>query len=545
MLENGFDEAVQVADASESVTLIDDGANDTDILSMESEDTTPTVPSIASSRPSSPPTSPSAADVRRWRPRYHVMPVRGWMNDPCAPGYDSRKGVYSLGFQWNPYGYKWGNMSWGSATSRDLVTWNVSPSAAMEPTTELDSCGVFTGCLMPDIDNIQSSQDLPRVAFYTSAQQLPITYKQQYVRGSERLHMATSTDNGQSWKRPPDNIILPEPPTEFGPTVRSWRDPFVGAWPAIDRLLGVSESKSGLYGIIAGSIHERSPAVFLYRLDRDDFRRWEFIGNLVDIAVNFYPSPWSGDFGVNWEVANFVDLTNPKGLSYSLLITGVEGVQKHLGQRFERSEIISEHKQMWMCGTTDRDSAGRIRMQYQFGGILDHGSFYAANGFQDPMTGNFVTFGWIFEEDLSPELVARQGWSGCLSIPRVISIRVIENITKALKSDMDDISCIKSSEMDGVHTATVLSISPDPRLELLRVHKLHVSSPFETIWFEESMRRHWECKASWRVEDRNTIGMEISHDSGQYIIPCSTVRSNFLQTLQPIPPSCSHPSKRC
>ncbi|KAI1013710.1 hypothetical protein LB503_010577 [Fusarium chuoi] len=31
---------------------------------------------------------------RRWRPRYHLMPPTGWLNDPCAPGYDAAHDVY-------------------------------------------------------------------------------------------------------------------------------------------------------------------------------------------------------------------------------------------------------------------------------------------------------------------------------------------------------------------------------------------------------------------------------------------------------------------
>src|ERR1700753_547094 len=37
----------------------------------------------------------------RWRPIYHLQAPSGWMNDPCAPGYDPRTGLYHLFFQWN------------------------------------------------------------------------------------------------------------------------------------------------------------------------------------------------------------------------------------------------------------------------------------------------------------------------------------------------------------------------------------------------------------------------------------------------------------
>jgi len=48
------------------------------------------------------------------------------MNDPCAPGYDASTGLFHLMYQWNPYSHLWDNISWGAATSSDLVSWTYS-----------------------------------------------------------------------------------------------------------------------------------------------------------------------------------------------------------------------------------------------------------------------------------------------------------------------------------------------------------------------------------------------------------------------------------
>lgn len=85
-------------------------------------------------------------DFYRWRPGYHLMPNHNWANDPCGPGYCSATGYYFMSFQWNPYGWEWGNMSWGHAVSRDLVSWHVSKKPSIEPSQTEDPCGVFTGC---------------------------------------------------------------------------------------------------------------------------------------------------------------------------------------------------------------------------------------------------------------------------------------------------------------------------------------------------------------------------------------------------------------
>lgn len=85
--------------------------------------------------------------VYPFRPQIHFSPETGWINDPN--GLVFADGVYHLYYQWNPYGIIWGNMHWGHAVSRDLITWEHRPMA-MEP----DEYGpVFSGCGWQDKEN--------------------------------------------------------------------------------------------------------------------------------------------------------------------------------------------------------------------------------------------------------------------------------------------------------------------------------------------------------------------------------------------------------
>jgi len=78
-----------------------------------------------------------------YRPIYHFMPEKNWMNDPNGPIY--YKGEYHLFYQYNPNDYKWGDIHWGHAKSKDLINWEHLP-IALHPSKEFDEHHCFSGC---------------------------------------------------------------------------------------------------------------------------------------------------------------------------------------------------------------------------------------------------------------------------------------------------------------------------------------------------------------------------------------------------------------
>ena len=91
----------------------------------------------------------------KYRPQFHFSPRFGWTNDPN--GLVFYNGRYHLFFQHNPFGVQWGNMTWGHATSVDLMTW-VEEGDELYP----DSLGtIFSGSGAVDVNNTTGFQTEP------------------------------------------------------------------------------------------------------------------------------------------------------------------------------------------------------------------------------------------------------------------------------------------------------------------------------------------------------------------------------------------------
>ncbi|RMD44634.1 hypothetical protein DV735_g561, partial [Chaetothyriales sp. CBS 134920] len=434
-------------------------------------------------------------------------------------------------FQWNPKGKEsgtivWGSIHWGHASSKDMVNWTVDADAALTPGPWYDHKGCFTGCLVPSGLNGQQGK---LTLIYTGVTTSSLHYTLPYIRQSETLAVAQSTDGGATWTRLEDNPILLEPPE--GLSVLGWRDPFVAAWPAMDSLRGVTEP--ALYGIISGAIRDKGPTLFLYAVDTKDSSKWRFLSTFVDIPFSYRPSVWSGDLGINWECGNFVTLTSDvDGSSRHFIIVGCEGSKPpHTESTFINGSPQSQTKSprpvrslQWVSGSLyhDQSADGGLspKMSLDFGGLFDHGLLYAVNSFHDPVSRKQIAWGWVTEDDLPQKLVDSQGWSGMLSVLRELSLLVLQNVTGALRSKLGEISSIELDK-DSADTFTIrtLGIKPAESLQSLRqgTREIALSGPLAINQSSESpfMDVHtyrFELKASFSVSDScSSIGISILH----------------------------------
>lgn len=147
-----------------------------------------------------------------YRPAYHYSSKENWLNDPNGLIYVD--GIYHMFYQYNPFGNNWGNMSWGHATSDDLIHWQEHDVAIPYENGVM----AFSGCAVFDKNNtsgLGENGTAPLVAIYTGMI---------VDNGIQDQRLAYSNDAGQTWNNYIYNPIIDIGSNEFRDPKIIWHE---------------------------------------------------------------------------------------------------------------------------------------------------------------------------------------------------------------------------------------------------------------------------------------------------------------------------------
>jgi fructan beta-fructosidase len=331
-------------------------------------------------------TSTSTAATRdSYRPALHYTAKDTWLNDPN--GLIFHDGVYHLYYQNNPLGNVWGNMSWGHATSTDLLTWTEHPVAIACDDNE----DIFSGSIVHDRYNTSgfgNGSTAPLVAIYTSAFKPGSLHE-----GVQAQSLAYSLDGGYSWTKHGGNPVLNRGSAEF-------RDPKV-IW---------YEGGADSYWVMV-AVEAKDFQVVLYK--SDDLKTWGYLSTFgpanatggVWECPDLFPLPVDGDpENVKWVLT--VNL-NPGGPNRGS--AGQYFIGDFDGTTFIPDTVVTE-------GHQDPDRLG----EYQW---LDWGrDYYAAVSFSDAPDNRRLMIAWMNNWDYANHIPTTP-WRSPMSLAREITLQ--------------------------------------------------------------------------------------------------------------------------
>ncbi|MBW9154171.1 glycoside hydrolase family 32 protein [Clostridium estertheticum] len=276
-----------------------------------------------------------------YKPQYHFMPDKNWMNDPNGPIY--YKGKYHLFYQYNPNDYHWGTMHWGHAISEDLIQWKHLP-IALSPSNELGETHCFSGCTVINNDG------LPTI-FYTS-----IGENERDAKNGAQQWMAVSHDDMLTWEKCDSNPVL-KLNIHGEMDIKEWRDPFV--W-----------KENEVWYMVLGGGYKEKGCVLIY--NSFDLKNWKFLNKM-------YEDP---DF-------KFLECPNMLkfGEKYVLVYSPSDIVRYHVGTLNEDFTFTSEYEGIldnsgWEGFYAPNTLIDRIGRKIMWGWMTEgsRGEFDGANG---------------------------------------------------------------------------------------------------------------------------------------------------------------------
>lgn len=249
----------------------------------------------------------TTAETSALRPTAHFTAKSTWLNDPN--GLLFHNGVYHLFFQTNPHGNTWGNISWGHATSTDLVHWDEGDIALSYTEEEM----AFSGSAVVDHRNTAGFADeggTALVAVYTSARPPKADRP-----ASQSQSLAYSLDDGATWTRFAGNPVLDIGSSEFRDPKVFWHGGEDGHWvmvavEAVARKVVIYTSPDLITWTLAshfGPAHATTgawecPDLFPLTVHGTNETRWVLV-----VSIN--PGGIAGGSGTQYFIGDFDGLT--------------------------------------------------------------------------------------------------------------------------------------------------------------------------------------------------------------------------------------------
>ncbi|MCW1887640.1 glycoside hydrolase family 32 protein [Luteolibacter flavescens] len=322
--------------------------------------------------------SPAIGYDQQHRPQFHFTSRRNWLNDPNGMVFDGEK--YHLFFQHNPLGTGWGNMTWGHATSTDMIHWRQKDHALLPYQIEGRSGTIFSGSAVVDHNNslgVQTSSRKTLAAFYT------------YAHSSFYQALAYSTDGGVTWDYHDEGrAVVPYQGFDAGE-----RDPKVFWHEASQKWVMLLWVQSG-----PGRIRFFTST---------DLKEWTFASDLMrDWAfecMDMFPLPVDG---------------NPAQTKWVIYDASFD---YEIGS-FDGTQFVTE--------------AGPFK--------ASHGSFYAAQSFNQAPGGRVVQVGWM---NGGPDSSAAYGvpFNQQMSFPCDLTLRTTPAGVRLCANPIPEISALVTS----------------------------------------------------------------------------------------------------
>lgn len=334
-----------------------------------------------------------------YRPQFHFTPAQNWMNDPN--GLVFFDGEYHLFYQYNPFGIRWGHMSWGHAVSRDLVHWEHLPVAIPEK----DGVMIFSGSVVVDWKNSSGFGRAgvpPLVALYTGH------------RERERIQtqdVAYSTDNGRTWKQYEKNPVLDRGLADFRDPKVFWYEP-------------------GPYWVMVLALPpERKVSFYSSR----DLKQWDHLSD-------FGPA---GAAESIWEVPDLFELPiegEPGHTKWVLTVSvGADGREAGSACQYFVGHFDGRGFAVENDGTTS-GATREVPTRW-----VDYGrDFYAAISFSDipRQDGRRIWLGWMNNWQYGQDLPT-EPWRGAQSLPRELKLKRLQGRVHLLQKPVQELTKLR------------------------------------------------------------------------------------------------------